>query len=227
MFDKSCKLKFISIFLSMLFFLSITSSYSSSSLPSKHKPASGLSVVNYARNLTLSLVDTNFRGSWVIGADNRDTIEQTTQKIQKTFDSLVKVKIGSNKEDVRKALNTPQEIKNNGRIWIYGTSLQDGTYKDLTQVFFDDKGENVIAVTSFNSKSILENLGIGIGDSIEKLISVFGEPVDEKDFIEDPDNKNYMGLYYLYPRSGIGFLLGQDKVTNSLLVQGVLVFGKY
>jgi hypothetical protein len=179
-------------------------------------------VVNYARTLLLSIVDGNFRGSWVIDPEKKNI----TQNIQKSFDSLAKVKIGSSSRDVKKALNSPQEVKNEGRLWIYGIQSEDGTYKDLLEVFFDEKTEHVIGVISFNPKNIIEKFGVGIGDSIDKMITVYGEPVDEKDFIEDPDNKDYLGLYYLYPRSGIGFLLGQDKATKNLLVQGVLVFGK-
>ena len=192
----------------------------------KNKPASSLIVVNYAKNLLLSIVDGNFRGSWVIDPEKKNKIEQLTQNMQKSFDSLAKVKIGSLSRDVRKILNSPQEIRNDGRLWIYGTQSEDGTYKDLLEVFFDEKREHVIGVISFNPKSIIEKIGVTIGDSIDKMITVYGEPVDEKDFIEDPDNKDYLGLYYLYPRSGIGFLLGQDKTTKNLLVQGVLVFGK-
>ena len=84
----------------------------------------------------------------------------------------------------------------------------------------------MIGVISFNPKNVVENIGVNIGDPIDKMISAYGEPVDEKDFIEDPDNKDYLGLYYLYPRSGIGFLIGQDKATKNLLVHGVLVYGK-
>ena len=215
---KSLKITIIVILCSFLFnpaFSNVTEQ--------KNKPASSFTVVNYARNLLLSIVDGNFRGSWVIDPEKKSKIEQLSQK---SFDSLAKVKIGSLQRDVRKALNNPQEVKNEGRLWIYGTLLEDGTYKDLTEVFFDEKAEHVIGVISFNQKNITEKIGVNIGDSIDKMITTYGEPVDEKDFIEDPDNKDYLGLYYLYPRSGIGFLLGQDKTTKNLLVQGVIVFGK-
>ena len=192
----------------------------------RNKPASGFTVVNYARNLLLSIVDGNFRGSWVIDPEKKDKIRQSVQNLQKSFDSLAKVKIGSLPRDVRKILNPPLEVRNEGRIWIYGIKSEDGTYKDLLEVFFDEKTEHVVGVVSFSQKNIIEKIGVNIGDSIDKMITVYGEPVDEKDFIEDPDNKDYLGLYYLYPRSGIGFLLGQDKATKNLLVQGVLVFGK-
>lgn len=189
-----------------------------------NRPASSFTVVNYARNLLLSIVDGNFRGSWVIDPEKRDKIKLANQ--EKSFDSLSNIKIGSSSRDVKKLLNTPQEIRNNGRLWIYGIPGNDGTYKDLLEVFFDEKAEHVVGVISFNQKNIVEKIGLNIGDSIDKMITIYGEPIDEKDFIEDPDNKDYLGLYYLYPKSGIGFLLGQDKTTKNLLVQGVLVFGK-
>ena len=192
----------------------------------KNKPASSFTVINYARNLLLSIVDSNFRDSWVIDPEKRDKIKQSTQGIQKSFDTLAKVKIGSSVRDLRKVLNNPQEVRNEGRLWIYGVDSEDGTYKDLLEVFLDEKAEHVVGILSFNQKNIAEKFGVSIGDPIDKMITVYGEPVDEKDFIEDPDNKDYLGLYYLYPRSGIGFLLGQDKTTKNLLVQGVLVFGK-
>ena len=81
-------------------------------------------------------------------------------------------------------------------------------------------------IISFNPKNIVEKIDVNIGDSIDKMISVYGEPVDEKDFIEDRFNEDYLGLYYLYPRAGVGFLIGKDKATKNLLVHGVLVFGK-
>lgn len=213
--------KITTIFLILV--LLITVSKSTASTEIKHKAASNLSVINYARGLLLTIVDDSFRGSWVVDAENQGTIQKKSQKI---FESLAKVKIGSNVLDVRKILSSPQEIKNNSRTWIYGLKQEDGTYKDLVEVFFDEKGEQVIGVLSFNPQSIVEKVGVTIGDTIDKMITVYGEPVDEKDFIEDPDNKDYLGLYYLYPRSGIGFLLGQDKSKKDLLVQGVLVFGK-
>ena len=214
LYFKSLKIITIAIIFSFLFnpvFSNITEQ--------KNKPASSFIVVNYAKNLLLSIVDGNFRGSWVIDPEKKENI-------QKSFDSLAKVKVGSSPRDVRKILNSPQEVKNEGRLWIYGTLSEDGTYKDLLEVFFDEKAEHVIGVISFNPKNIVEKFGVNIGDSIDKMITVYGEPVDEKDFIEDPDNKDYLGLYYLYPRSGVGFLLGQDKTKKNLLVQGVLVFGK-
>ena len=191
----------------------------------RHKAANSLSVVNYARNLLLSIVDSSFRGSWVIDPENQEKATKSTQKIQKSFDSLANIKVGITARDVRKILKNPTEIRNSGKIWIYGIPRGGGTYDELTEVFFDDK-EHVISVISFNSKNIVENTGVNIGDTIDKMIAVYGEPVDEKDFIEDPDNKEYLGLYYLYPRSGIGFLIGQDKASKNLLVQGVFVFGK-
>ncbi len=187
----------------------------------KHRPASNLSVINYAKNLSLSIVDNNFRGSWVIDPNK----EEKDVKILKTYNSLVQVKIGSSQKDVRKVLGSPQEVKNNGRIWVFGNPAENGTYTGLTQVFFDEKLGHVIGITSFNPKNIVESIGVTIGDPIDKIISAYGEVVDEKDFFEDPDNKEYLGLYYLYPRSGVGFLVGQEKGTKNLLVQGILVFG--
>ncbi len=191
----------------------------------KHKAATGSTVISYARNLLLSIVDGNFRGSWVIDPKTLEKSSENIEKIQKSFDSLGKVKIGSRPREVRELLHNPQETKNNGKIWIYGTPQPDGTYQGLFEVFFDDKQEYVIGIISFNQKNIVEKINVNIGDPIDKMIAAYGEPVDEKDFIEDPDNKNYLGLYYLYPRSNIGFLIGQDKITKNLLVQGVLVFG--
>lgn len=192
----------------------------------RHRPATSSNVVNYARTILLSIVDSNFRGSWVIDPENWSKVEEKTRNMQKSFDSLANIKIGSTQRDVRKALKNPQETRNNGKIWVYGTAHEDGTYNGLLEVFFDEKLEHVIAVIAFDPKSVVENLGVSIGDPIDKMIALYGEPVDEKDFIEDPDNKDYLGLYYLYPRSGLGFLIGQDKTTKDLLVQGVLVFGK-
>ena len=193
----------------------------------KNKPANSLSVVNYSRNLLYSIVDSNFRGSWVIDPDSKNKIEEKTKKLQKSFESLAQVKIGSSPQEVKKILNNPIETRNNGKIWIYGIQNNDGTYSGLMQVFFDDKIEHVTGVTSFNSKNIVEDIGVSIGDDIGQVISVYGEPVDEKDFIEDPDNKDYLGLYYLYPRSGLGFLIGQDQsIKKNLIVKGVIVFGK-
>lgn len=189
-------------------------------MPKEHKAATGSTVVNYARNLLYSVVDSNFRGSWVVDPG------KSNEKLQKTFYSLAQVKIGSSPKEVKSLLKEPIETRNNGKIWIYGLKKEDGTYKELLQVFLDDKLEHVIGVISFNPKNIVENIGINIGDPIDKMIAVYGDPVDEKDFIEDPDNKDYLGLYYLYPRSGIGFLIGQDKATKNLLVHGVLVYGK-
>ena len=210
------------LFVFLIFLVSPTYSFSTEQ---RHKPASTSEVVNYARNLLLSIVDSNFRGSWVIDPESKDKIEKITQKMQKSFDSLAKVKIGSLPRQVRELLKDPIETRNNGKIWIYGLKNESGTYKELLEVFFDDKLQHVIGVISFNSKNIVENIGVNIGDPIDKMVSVYGEPVNEKDFIEDPDNKDYLGLYYLYPRSGIGFLIGQDKAAKNLLVQGVLVFG--
>jgi len=198
----------------------------SSSAEISHRAATNLTVVNYAKNLLLSIVDTNFRGSWVIDPSNWDKVEKTSKKIQRSFNSLAQVKVGSTPREVKAALKTPLEVKNNGKTWIYGIPKEGGTYKELLEVFFDDKQEHVTGIISFNPKNITDDVGVTIGDSIDKMISVYGEPVDEKDFIEDPDNKDYLGLYYLYPRSGIGFLIGQDEATKNLLVYGVLVYGQ-
>ena len=189
-------------------------------LEKKHRPATSLNIVNYAKNLSLSIVDNNFRGSWVV-----DPEKNSPNKLQKIFNTLSQVKIGSTAKEVNKSLGSPQEVKLNGRLWLYGKQAEDGTYKSLTQVFFDEKQEHVTAITSFNQKNIIENIGVAIGDPIDKMITIYGEPVDEKDFIEDSDNKDYLGMYYLYPRSGIGFLVGQDKGAKSPIVQGVIVFG--
>lgn len=216
----------LSLNLTIVFLLTVTSSAFSIPQEARHKAASNLNVVNYARNLLLTIVDSNFRGSWVIDPDNWDKAAQTTQKIQKSFDSLAQVKIKSSPKQVKEILKNPTEIRNNGKIWVYGIPNDDGTYQELLEVFFDEKLEHVIGIISFNPKNIVENIGVNIGDQIDKMISAYGEPVNEKDFIEDPDNKNYLGLYYLYPRSGIGFLIGQDKATKNLLVHGVLVYGK-
>lgn len=216
--------RFIIILLFIL--VNIVNPAFSSGPDTSHKVASSSNVVNYARNLLLTIVDTNFRGSWVVSSQNWDKIEKISKKIQKSFDSLAQVKVGSTPRQVKEILKTPQEIKNNGKVWIYGIPKEDGTYKELLEVFFDEKQEHVIGIISFTPKNIVENLGVTIGDSIDKMISVYGEPIDEKDFIEDPDNKHYMGLYYLYPRSGIGFLIGQDEATKNLLVYGVLVYGQ-
>ncbi len=191
-----------------------------------HKSASTQTVVTYARNLLYSIVDSNFRGSWVIDTNEADKVKQITQKIQKSFTSLANIKIGASSRQIRELLKNPVEIRNNGKIWIYGTPKGNGTYEDLFEVFFDDKQDKVTGIISFNPKNIVEDIGVNVGDSIDKMISVYGEPVDEKDFIEDPDNKEYLGLYYLYPRSGVGFLVGQEKASKDLLVHGVLVFGK-
>jgi len=191
-----------------------------------HKAAASQAVITYAKNLLYSIVDSNFRGSWVIGTSEADKVKQTTKKIQKSFNSLANIKIGTSSREIREILKNPQETRNNGKIWIYGTLKGDGTYEDMLEVFFDDKQDKVTGIISFNSKNIVEDIGVSTGDSIDKMIAVYGEPVDEKDFIEDPDNKEYLGLYYLYPRSGIGFLVGQEKASKDLLVHGVLVFGK-
>ena len=188
-----------------------------------HQAASNFTVVNYARSLLLSIVDDSFRGSWVIDPEHRGKFEKT---LHKPFESLAKVKVGASQLEVKEILGTPKEYKSNGKLWVYGNPLENGTYEDLLEVFFDDT-RHVIGIISFNPNDIDKKIGVTIGDPIDKMINIFNEPVDEKDFIEDPDNKDYLGLYYLYPRSGIGFLLGQDKSEeNNLLVQGVLVFGK-
>lgn len=215
MFNKKSILV-ISLILSLVFNLSSFAAYER-----KHRPASNLNVVNYARNLTLSIVDTNFRGSWVVDPEKN---EKSPLKVQKVITSLSKVKIGQAPREVKKTLGNPVEVRGNGKIWVYGT-LEDGLYKGLTQIFFDDKQDHVIAVTSFNPKNIVESIGVSVGDPIDKMISVYGEPVDENDFIEDQDNKEHLGMYYLYPRSGVGFFIGQDKGSKNPLVQGIIVFG--
>ena len=220
---------FFKLFLSLAILFSILypqNAYSSLS-EQKHKVATSSAVINYARNLLLTIVDSNFRGSWVIDPDNWDKASQTTQKIQKSFDTLAQIKIKSSAKQVKEILKNPVETRNNGKIWVYGTPKGDGTYQELLEVFFDEKLEHVIGVISFSPKNIVENIGVNIGDQIDKMISAYGEPVDEKDFIEDPDNKDYLGLYYLYPRSGLGFLIGQDQsIKKNLIVKGVIVFGK-
>ena len=190
----------------------------------KNKPATSLAVVNYAKSLLLTIVDTSFRGSWVIDPENWDKTSKKTQQIQKSLTTLGKIKLGDKLENVREVLKNPQEIRNNGKIWIYGTKNEDGTYNNLFEVFFDEKASQVIGIITFDPKNISEDFGVNIGDPIDKMILVYGEVESEKDFIEDPDNKGYLGLYYLYPKSKIGFLIGHDKETNNLLVQGVLIF---
>lgn len=212
------------IFALCLLFVAIATPAISSSVELKHRPATNLAAVNYARNLLLSVVDSSFRSSWVVDPKNWEEVTKATKKLQKSFNSLANIKIGATQRDVRKILKNPQETRNSNKIWIYGTPNNNGSYNDLLEVFFDDKLEHVIGVISFDPKSIVEKTGVNIGDDIDKMISVYGEPVDEKDFIEDPDNKEYLGMYYLYPRSGIGFLIGKDT-ENNLSVQGILVFG--
>jgi hypothetical protein len=153
-------------------------------------------------------------------------IRENSKKIQRSFNTLALIKTGDNPRNVRKILGNPLEKRGNGRIWIYGNRLQDGSYENLLEVFFDESEESVKGIISFDKNKVSEEFDINIGDSIDKLIDIYGEPVDEKDYIEDPDNKQYLGLYYLYPRSGIGFLIGQENKTNNLLVEGVFVFGK-
>lgn len=189
-------------------------------------PANTLDVISYAKSLSLSVVGTSFRGSWVVSPDYINKIKETSKNLQRTFNSLANVKIASSQRDVKKILKLPQEKRNNGQIWVYGTKNEDGSYEDLTEVFFNETQEHVTGVITFNKSNILENIGVNIGDSIEKLIDTFGEPINEKDFIEDPNNNHYLGLYYLYPANGIGFLIGQDKKSDELLIKGVLVFGK-
>lgn len=205
------------------FFICLLPSYASWQ---GHKAATSLEVISYARNLLLTIVDNGFRGSWVIDPENWDKVTQTTQKMQKSFDELAGIRIGSSQRDIKAALGDPFELRNNRKIWIYGKKQSDGSYKDLLEVFFDDKLQSVTGVIAFSKKDVVEKIGVNIGDPIDKMVAVYGEPVSEKDFIEDPDNKHYLGLYYLYPRSGIGFLIGQDDSSKNLLVQGVLVFGK-
>ena len=211
----------------LICFFLFTAAYANINNEYKNKCATSLSVVNYARTLLLSIVESEFRGSWVIDSENLSKLEEKTRKLQKSFESLAQVKIGMSQKDVLKILKTPLERRNTGKVWVYGKLNDDGTYNGLTEVFFDGKGESVIAVISFDPNRIVENIGVNIGDQIDKMIAAYGEPVDEKDFIEDPDNKEYLGLYYLYPRSGIGFLIGQDKASKNLLVHGVLVYGKH
>lgn len=189
-------------------------------------PATTSYVVDYAKNQALSIIDTSFRGSWVIEAENWNMLKEASNKLRGPFTSLGKVKIGTSEANVRSILKTPQDKKNNGKIWIFGTSSKDGSYKDLFEVFFDDKLKYVTGIISFDPKNIEENIGVTIGDPIDKVIDLYGEPEDEKDFVEDTDNKQYLGLYYLYPKSGIGFLIGQEGKTNDPVVKGVLVFAK-
>lgn len=190
-------------------------------------PATTSDVVHYAQELSLSIVDTSFRGSWVIAPDHLSKIKENTKKLQKPFDSLANIKIGSSNREVRKALGNPVEKRNNGEIWIYGNkNKESGSYDSLIEVFFNSNLDQVIGVISFDKENLTENIAVNIGDPIEKVIDIYGEPVNEEDFIEDHDNKHYLGMYYLYPRTGIGFLIGQDKENNNLLIQGVLVFGK-
>src|SRR3990167_7211103 len=78
------KIKILILSLSLtLCFLFLNPVYSLSS-ESSHKAATTPTVVNYARTLLLSIVDTNFRGSWVIDPENWDNVAKSTQKIQKT-----------------------------------------------------------------------------------------------------------------------------------------------
>lgn len=189
-----------------------------------HKAASSLSVVTYARNLLNTIVDSEFRGSWVINPKELEKVQKTTQIIRKSFNSLNNIKVGASKREVKEILGNPVSEKINSKIWIYGKPKQDGTYIELLEVFFDDK-DKVTSIISFIPKSVVEDIGVNIGDKLDKIIAAYGEPASEKDFIEDPDNKEFMGLYYLYPRSGVGFLIGQEKETRELLVYGILVFG--
>lgn len=212
--------------IALIICLSIISNGTYASSEITHKAATDSTVVKYARNLLHSIVDTSFRGSWVIEPESWDKVEQTTKKIQKTFNSLAQVKMGNTQREVKEVLGRPIEVKNNGKIWVYGTLDKNGTYEELLEVFFDDNGEHVIGVITFDKEDIEKDIGVNIGDPIDKMIAIYGEPVDEKDFIEDPDNKDYLELYYLYPRSGLGFLIGQDKETKNLLVYGILVFGR-
>ncbi|MBI3307931.1 MAG: hypothetical protein HYZ79_00985 [Candidatus Melainabacteria bacterium] len=188
-------------------------------------PASTQDVIDYASNLALSIVDTNFRDSWVIAPEHLNKIEENSKILSKIFNSLGNVKIAGSQNDVRKVLNSPKETRNDGKIWIYGTPNPNGSYEDLIEVFFNNE-KSVTGIITFNSQVVVEDIGVSIGDRIEKIIDKYGEPVNEEDFVEDPDNKHYLGLYYLYPRSGIGFLVGQDSKSKDLLVQGVLVFGR-
>lgn len=211
-------------FLTYLILFSLLFSFSK--VNAKNFPASNHEVIDYARSLALSVIDTNFRDSWVIAPEHLRKIEENSKLLQKAFNSLGNVKIGSSPKQVRNILNSPNEKRNEDKIWIYGTPDKDGSYNSLTEVFFDENLQSVTGVITFDPKNVVEDIGIKIGDSIEKIIDSYGEPINEKDFIEDSDNKHYLGLYYLYPRSGIGFLIGKEENSNDLLVQGILVFGR-
>ena len=190
-------------------------------------PATTSDVVNYAKELSLSIVDKSFRGSWVIAPEHLNKINENTQKLQKSFNSLANIKIGTSEREVRKIIGNPSEKRNDGKIWIYGNKKgEDGSYNRLIEVFFNSDLDQVAGIISFDKENIVENIGVNIGDPIEKVIDIYGEPINEEDFVEDPDNKHYLGMYYLYPRAGIGFLIGQNKEDNNLLVQSILVFGK-
>ena len=212
------------VFSYMFFSLSSIATSSITKNITRNKPATNSAVINYAKSLLLTIVDSNFRGSWVIDPENWEKTEEKTKQMQKPFTSLSKVKLGYAQQKVREVLKNPQETRNNGKIWIYGTQNEDGTYNNLLEVFFDDKTNKVISIITFDPKNTEESLGVNIGDSIDKMISVYGEPESENDFIEDQDNKDYLGLYYLYPKQRVGFLIGQDKATNNLLVQSIIVF---
>lgn len=192
----------------------------------KNYPCNSTKVVTYAKGLLNSIVDTNFRGSWVVDPDNVEKMKKDTKKMQKIISGLGSINIGDTPRDVRKMLSTPIVKKNKGKIWIYGEKNEDGSFEGLYQVFFDDNLQAVTGIISFNEEDVDEEIGISIGDPIESIIDQYGEPVDEKDYIEDPDNKHYLGMYYLYPRSGVGFLIGQNSGSEDLSVKGVIVFGK-
>ena len=215
--------KLLILVLSLFFF----SSYNfSNAIVEGNFPATTSYLIDYAKNQALSIIDTSFRGSWVISTENWNMLKEASNKIRGPFVSLAKVKIGSNQTSVRNTLKSPQERRNNGKIWIYGTPSKDGSYQDLLEVFFDEKLEYVTGIISFDPKNIEENIGVTIGDPIDKVIDLYGEVENEKDFVEDLDNKQYLGLYYLYPKSGIGFLFGQEGKTDDPVVKGILVFAK-
>lgn len=205
-----------------LFLLCLLPSFAYSN---KNNPSSNLQVVNYVNELLDSFVDSNFRGSWVIDPQSAEQIKKNTKRIKKIFSGISKVKIGYAERDVKVVLGNPVEKRSKGRIWIYGKPLENGSYEDLIQIFFSEGGK-VLGIISHSPSTISEDIAVNIGDPIEKVINSYGEPEDEKDYFEDPDNKQYLGMYYLYPKSGIGFLIGQNDKNNNLSVQGVIIFGK-
>ena len=180
------------LFCLIIFSYMVFSLSSPASSITKNKPATSPLVVNHAKSLLLTIVDSNFRGSWVIDPENWEKIEEKTKQMQKPFTSLSKVKLGYTQQKVRETLKNPQETRNGGKIWVYGTQNGDGTYNNLLEVFFDDRTNQVIGIITFDPKNTEESLGVNIGDNIDKMISVYGEPESENDFIEDQDNKDYL-----------------------------------